>query len=713
MNNELKVSVYRQDQQGKTLVIACPEKGAPELMYFGSALPDRTSLNDLYLAKQMAVPQAMLDKPAAMSLIPEAGRGWLHPPAVEASALNRPVWSNSWSLTAVYQQEQGFSIYLDDKVAALSLVLNIGLLPSGVLQQQLTLTNEGEGDVMVHRLACTLPVMSDLTERLSFYGRWCQEFQQERSDWQSTWLQENRSGRNSHAHFPAVIVGEEGFGEQQGCVIGAHLAWSGNHRLRADYTTEGYRYLQAEALYLPGEIVLSKGECLSTPSLLASHSDLGLNTMSQYFHQEARHRLQLCKPRLVQFNTWEACYFDHNIALLKTLAKEAAEVGVERYILDDGWFCGRNDDTSALGDWFVDQVKYPDGLTPLIDYVKTLGMEFGLWIEPEMVSPNSDLYRAHPDWVLQLPHYDAIVARNQLILNLANPDVYKYIRERLFSLFNEYPIDYVKWDMNRDYTQPGSKIAPQAHAQIQALYRLLEEINQAFPNMEVESCSSGGARIDFGILQYAKRFWASDCNDPLERQTIQRGFSYFLPPEVMGAHIGPDQSHTTSRIHDIAFRSGTAMLGHLGIECNLLDVSTKHKMVIARWLSHYKKYREIWHEGINWRLPSADRRAQTQWALSQDRRKGIAVYSQCLMPKKAQTLPVRLPNLLPEHLYRVDVLEHSPFPDHLMKALPKWWGAPLILNGASLSQVGLQLPILDPESLILFSVQAVSMTESI
>lgn len=707
MKNESHVSFYRQDHQGKTLVVACPQEGAPELMYFGDALPENTSLEHLYLAKQMAVPQAMLDQPATMSLVPEAGRGWLQSPAVEASALNRSAWSACWTLVVVDKNEVGFSIYLDDKVAGLSLVLEIGLLSSGVLQQKLTLTNEGDDDVTVQRLACTLPVMSHLTERLSFYGRWCQEFQQERSDWQSTWLQENRSGRNSHANFPSIIVGEKGFGEQQGDVTGAHLAWSGNHRLKADYTIEGHRYLQAEALYLPGEMVLSKGESASTPEFLASHSSAGLNLMSQYFHQEARQRLQMSKPRPVHLNTWEAFYFDHDVEQLKALAKEAADVGVERYILDDGWFRGRNDDTSALGDWFVDQIKYPEGLMPLIHYVKELGMEFGLWFEPEMVNPDSDLFRAHPDWALQLPQYKAVLGRNQLVLNLAKPEAYQYIRERLFSLFNDYPIDYVKWDMNRDYTQSGGDIAPQAHAQIEALYRLLSELNEAFPNMEIESCSSGGARVDFGILQFTKRFWASDCNDALERQSIQRGFSYFFPPEVMGSHIGPDQSHTTSRIHDVTFRSGTAMLGHLGIEWNLLTANAEQKATIARWLSHYKACREVLHEGNNWRLPSADDRAQTQWTLSQDKLKGVAVYSQLSMPKQAQTLPVRLPDLLPDQLYRIEVLEHSPLPNHLMKALPKWWGTSLILNGASLSRVGLQLPILDPESLVLLTVQAV------
>lgn len=709
MKNGLNIGFYRQDSkdQSKTLVIACPKQGSPELLYFGDALPAQTDLSAVYMSQLAAIPQAMMDKPVPMSLLPEAGRGWLQTPAVEASAEDRPTWAACWSLLDVEALESGFKIRLEDNVAQLSVSLTIGLLPSGVLRQQLTLINQGQGDVMVQRLACTLPVAASFTERMGFYGRWCQEFQQERSDWHATWLQENRNGRNSQANFPAVIVGEQGFGEQQGELVGAHFAWSGNHRLKADYTAEGHRYLQAEVLYLSGEIILAANASISTPEFLAAHSGTGLNAMSQQFHQEARARLQLAKPRPVHLNTWEAFYFDHDMTKLKALAKAAADVGVERYILDDGWFRGRNNDTAALGDWFVDESKYPDGLMPLISYIKEeLGMEFGLWFEPEMVNPDSDLFRAHPDWALQLPQYEPVLARNQLVLNLAKPEAYQYIRERLFALFTEYPIDYVKWDMNRDYSQPSGDIAPQAHAQVEALYRLLSELNQAFPAMEIESCSSGGARVDFGILNFTKRFWASDCNDALERQTIQRGFSYFLPPEVMGSHIGPDKSHTTSRIHDVAFRAGTAMLGHLGIEWNLLDANDEQKATISNWLSHYKRHRALLHEGKNWRLPSADGRAQTQWALSQDRLQGLAVYSQLAMPKQAQTLPVRLPNLLPDQLYRVNVLEHSPLPGHLMKALPEWWKKDLILNGASLSQVGLRLPIFDPESLVLLAIQA-------
>ena len=696
----------RQDVADKTLVLYCPKVGAPELLYFSTSLPLETDLVALRLSQQTSIPQAMLDEPAPLSLLPEAGKGWQGSPAMEIAANDRPTWAPRWSLDKVLSRDAGYQLFLSDNIAELSVCLSLGLTQEGMFKQSLRVTNLGEGELDVQRLALTMPIPAHFTKRMSFYGRWCQEFQQQISPWFDTWVQENRAGRNSHANFPSLIVGDEFFSELSGDVYGLHLAISGNHRLKADYTLEGHRYVQAEALYLAGEIKLKKGESISTPDLLVSNSDAGLNQMSQAFHQHARSILKLETPRPVHLNTWEAFYFDHDMTQLKALADAAAEVGVERYILDDGWFKGRNGERAALGDWYVDEAKYPQGLTPLIEHVNKLGMEFGLWFEPEMLNPDSDLYRAHPDWALQLSDYANVMGRYQMVLDLANPEAYQYIRERLFSLLGDHNIAYVKWDMNRDYSQAGTDLAPKAHAQVQALYRLFGELNEAFPSVEFESCSSGGARVDFGILAYCKRFWASDCNDALERQSIQRGFSYFFPPEVMGSHIGPDKSHTTSRIHDVNFRAGTAMLGHLGIEWNLLEANPEQKANIASWIGHYKSNRDLLHKGNNWRLPSADGCAQSSWALNDAATQGVLVYCQMTMPKQAQPLPLKLPNLIPTQNYRIKVLEHSPIPNHLMKAMPAWWGQDLILNGASLTKLGLQLPILDPESLLLLAIEA-------
>ncbi|TDO95812.1 alpha-galactosidase [Marinomonas balearica] len=698
------MNYVRQDCAGKTLILALPDQGAPELLYFGEELPAHTNIESVYLVLSSALPNSSLNEPYRLSLIPEAGRGWMATPGVEVFSNELAAWSLAWEVHTVNENVAGFAIRLEDRHAELELIFQIGIKESGVLGLSLELINTGREPVQVVRLASTFPCLSNFTQKMSFYGRWCQEFQHQTSQWNDTWIQESRYGRSGHENFPGVVLGESNFSEQTGEVVGAHLAWSGNHSLRADVAMTGERYLQAGALYLPGEEVLHTGESTKTPELLIAHSCQGLNGVSQQFHREARARTKLTKPRPVHINTWEAFYFDHDLEQLCLLASRAAEVGVERYILDDGWFKGRNDDTSALGDWYVDEQKYPNGLTPLIDHVKSLGMEFGLWVEPEMVNPDSALYRAHPDWVLELPAKEHLLFRNQLVLNLANPDAYVAIRGRLFDLLNHYDIDYIKWDMNRDYVSPSGDIHPQALAQVTALYRLLGELNDAFPELEIESCASGGARVDFGILNYTKRFWTSDCNDALERQTIQRGFSYFFPPEVMGAHIGPDKSHTTSRIHDVVFRAGTAIQGHLGIEWNLLQATDEQKSNIADWIECYKAHRELMHSANLYRLPSVDGCAQTQWYLNDEKTEGLAIYSQLAMPKRVHPDRLRLPALEALSLYRVEVIAHSPMPSHLMQQKPAWWQQKIQLNGASLERVGIQLPVMDPESVLLLRV---------
>src|SRR6266542_1136250 len=246
--------------------------------------------------------------------------------------------------------------------------------------------------------------------------------------------------------------------------------------------------------------------------------------------------------------------------------RSTATCGVERFVLDDGWFRHRRDDTAGLGDWYVDETVWPHGLEPLIGHVRSLGMEFGLWVEPEMVNPDSDLYRAHPDWILSAGGRLPPTCRHQQVLDLANPGAYGYVRARLDALLSENDIAYLKWDHNRDLVDAGHQGRPGVHAQTLAVYRLLDELRAAHPGVEVESCSSGGARVDLGILERTDRVWASDCNDALERQTIQRWTGLFLPPELIGTHVGPPRAHTTGRVHDLSFRAATALFGHAGIE---------------------------------------------------------------------------------------------------------------------------------------------------
>jgi alpha-galactosidase len=341
-----------------------------------------------------------------------------------------------------------------------------------------------------------------------------------------------------------------------------------------------------------------------------------LNGVAQAFHAAARNKVQwpsgAMRPRPVHLNTWEAIYFDHQSDVMYDLAKQAADMGVERFVLDDGWFPAREHDRAGLGDWWPDKKKYPQGLQPLAIEVERLGMEFGLWVEPEMVNPDSELYRQHPDWALHISGRPIQTGRNQLVLDLSRADVQDYLFDKLDKVLHSAPIRYLKWDMNRDLSAAaqgaGESVAGISRQKGSAAYRtnslalyaLLKRLRDAHPLVEIESCSSGGARIDMGVLPYVHRFWASDTNDALLRINVQRGFMQFLPPELMGAHVGPVPTHTTGRTQALPFRAAVAMQGHMGVECDVRQLSTADKNELAAWITLYKSLRHILHQGRTW-----------------------------------------------------------------------------------------------------------------
>jgi alpha-galactosidase len=267
-------------------------------------------------------------------------------------------------------------------------------------------------------------------------------------------------------------------------------------------------------------------------------------------------------------------------------------------VLDDGWFHGRHDDTSSLGDWWADTQKYPNGLLPLATHVISLGMEFGLWVEPEMINPDSELYRAHPDWALQIADRPLLAARNQLVLDLTRLDVIEYLYEKIAALLGTVPIRYLKWDHNRDLTTAGTR--PAYRQQVQAAYALMARIRTAFPHVEIEACAGGGGRIDAGILAHCHRFWTSDCIDAVSRVVMQRGFLQFMPPELMGAHVGTAPAHSTGRSQSMDFRASVALPGHFGVELDVRKISGAERAVLKQWIATYKTHRTILHQGQLW-----------------------------------------------------------------------------------------------------------------
>ncbi|MCY1139384.1 alpha-galactosidase [Actinoplanes sp. Pm04-4] len=440
-------------------------------------------------------------------------------------------------------------------------------------------------------LGVVLPVPAQATELLDFAGLWAYERKPQRTSMrQGIWSRETRHGRPGHDDPFLMMLGTPGFSFRAGEVWATHLAWSGDKQLWAERSTLGPTVLGAGELLAPGEVRLAPGESYETPWTVAVWSSEGIDGLSARLHEYVRSLRAPLKPRPMVLNTWEAVYFDQSLERLMPLVSAAASAGVERFVLDDGWFLGRTDDRRALGDWTVDPTRWPDGLTPLIEAVRSRSMEFGLWLEPEVVSPDSQLARAHPDWILGGP--DAPTWRHQLVLDLSIPAAYDYVLKSIAALLTEYDIAFIKWDHNRDLLQEGK-----THGQTTALYRMLATLKQRFPEVEIESCASGGARIDLGILEHVDRFWTSDTNDALERQQIQRFTSILMPPELLGSHVGAPTAHITGRQGDLSFRLATSLFGHAGIEWDLTTAPPDDQTRIAEWVAEYKNRRALLHGG--------------------------------------------------------------------------------------------------------------------
>jgi alpha-galactosidase len=591
-----------------------------------------------------------------------------------------------------------------DAVAGLRVATRIVL--DDVLTVSCTLTNEGDGRYLLDGLHPTLPLPVHAAELLTFDGRWTREFHPVRRPWASgAWLAENRAGRTSHEHAPLLFAGAPGFGEWQGEVWGVHVAWSGNHTMLAECLPDGRRYVQAGELLHPGEVCLEPGQSYTSPAVVGTFSSAGLTPASWGYHRSLR-RLAAhpATARPVLLNIWEAVYFDQSTERLMELATAAVALGVERFVVDDGWFGSRRDDSRGLGDWWVSPDVYPEGLHPLIAHVRSLGMEFGIWVEPEMVNPDSDLYRAHPEWALTTDGYEAVLGRNQLVLDLGRPEAYALIFSRLDALLRDHDIAFVKWDMNRNLVQGSAATgAAGASAQTRAFYRLLDELREAHPHVEFESCASGGGRIDHEVLRRAERVWTSDCNDALERQTIQWGASMLIPYELMGAHIGPTRSHTTGRVHSLAFRALTAFFGHLGVEWNVLALTDVERDQLAAAIALHQRFRPLLHTGDAVRFdPVLNGQTAASHAFgvyAQDRREALVAHVQLTTGMSLLPPPVRLPGLLPDARY---VVEQIPLPG----ARVEWTGSGVVLSGAQLAAHGIQLPRQHPESGLLLHLRA-------
>ena len=697
---------------GVSLVLDCSSPLLPRVLHWGADLFDRSveELADLAVA---ATPQAVsnnVDEVVPVSVLPEQSVGWVGVPGLTGHR-DGAAFSTAFTVDRVTEEAgqppvgHRLTVAARDTAAGLSLLLEVEMTDSGLVRQRATLANEDPDSVFsLDGVLLTLPVPTEATELLDFTGRHLRERIPQRQPFTvGTRLRDNRRGRTGADASIVLAAGSAGFGFATGEVWGVHVAWSGNHRTLAERTSTGVSLLGGGELLLAGEVRLAPGDTYRSPWLYGSYGH-GLDELSARFHRYLRGRPHHPRsPRPVIVNTWEAVYFDHDLEKLTALADVAAHVGAERFVLDDGWFRHRRGETAGLGDWYVDETVWPHGLHPIVDHVRGLGMQFGLWVEPEMVNPDSDLARRHPEWIMATGGRLPPEARYQQVLDLGHDEAYAYIFDRLDALLTEYDIGYLKWDHNRDLIDAGHSPRGEAgvHTQTLRLYRLLDELRARHPGVEIESCASGGSRVDLGVLERTDRIWSSDCNDALERQLIQRWTGILLPPELIGAHVGPTVSHTTGRVHTLDFRAGTALFGHFGVEWDLTRASAADRERLSAWIRLYKDLRGLLHTGAVVRSDHPDRSLWVYGVVATDR--SDAVYALATTATGVWSPPgrVRLPGLDPHAVYRVVPLAPGDESQGPARQAVPWWNSGVRLSGRALAVAGLQAPVLFPERLVL------------
>ena len=600
-----------------------------------------------------------------------------------------------------------------DPAAGLEVTCELRLEVTGLLRVRHSVVNAGDDTYGLDGLLALLPVPDRATELLDLTGRWCRDHTPQRQPFgHGAHARESRRGRTGHDAPLLLAAGTPGFGFRSGEVWAVHTAWSGNHVHLAERLPEGAGaggagVLGGGELLLAGEVRLAPGEAYTTPWIVFTYSGEGLDGASARVHRWLRARPQHPgSPRPLVLNTWEAVYFGQDLDTLTRLAERAASIGVERFVVDDGWFGTRRDDTKGLGDWFVAPDVWPDGLRPLADRVRALGMDFGLWFEPEMANPDSDVVREHPDWVLTP---SARSWRGQVVLDVANPGAFAYLLERLSTLVAEIGVAYVKWDHNRDLHVAVGTTTGRAgvHDQTAALYRLLDELRARHPGLEIESCSSGGARIDLGVLERTDRVWGSDCNDPLERQVIQRWEGLLLPPELIGSHVGDAVSHTTHRTASLGLRTITSLFAHPGLELDVTRCTPDELAALTAWAAFYKEVRGLLHSGdvVRADLPGDD--AFLHGVVAADRREALFAYVRLTTSAEERTGRLLLPGLDPDADYDVVHRPEAGAATAVQKFAAPWFErGSARASGAVLARVGLPAPRLDPAQAVVLHVRA-------
>ncbi|MGJ8621327.1 MAG: alpha-galactosidase [Yoonia sp.] len=679
---------YRIDDGRQTLVLAAHNDRLPQVVHWGASLPKAENLDTLHAAHVIDVTGGMLDENPDLSICPEATRSFPGQPGlILRDSDGTPMLPMFCFEKAV--QTDGLKLVYTDGDNGLTLTTSFASDPeTHVITCQTTL--DATRPVHLHWLAAPVlpaPQLSD--EMIDVSGRWCGEFQLSRTAWAPGMrYRENRTGRTGHEHFPGLIIPCRGATNTQGEAYAFHYGWSGGHKMIAEELQDGRRQIQwGHAARMEPEAATR----FQTAPLYVVYSDTGLNGCAVAFQRHLRDRIitwpKPDAPRPVHYNCWEAVYFDHKLPILQDIADRAAKLGAERFVLDDGWFGNRDDDTRSLSDWTVDPRKYPDGLHPLIEHVHGLGMTFGLWFEPEMINEDSDIHRAHPDWVLG--SQDQTLGRQQKALNMALPAVRDYLYDRMSTILRDHQIDYIKWDHNRVLPMPDA-------LQTRGSYALIDRLREEFPQVEIESCASGGGRIDFGIMQRTQRVWLSDSNDALERLRIQHDAALFLPLSVTGSHVGPRHCHTSGRHLDITFRAWVAAQRHMGFEMDPRELDDRETAVLTEVTAWWKQNRDWMQRADILRLDSADPAVLAEQQLASDKSRFVVFAGKAATSAQIAPRPLRLTGLEPDATYRIDLINRETL-HHLSRGTTALKEHALEVSGAYLMGHGITLPWSFPE----------------
>lgn len=678
-------------------IIGIMENGQMENLYYGKALRDRDDFSHFHEETMRSQMSICVPEPGLLSMhytrqeYPVYGTGDYKSPALcirqeDGSRITNFVYKDYKilkgkpslaPLPATYVEDDGegdtLEITLHDDKINTDMVLSYTIYKDyPVITRNTRFLHKGESSIVLEKAMSACVEFLDMDfEMVQLSGAWAREryVKSRRLEMgiQSIYGMNGTCGGAEHNPFMALKRPDAG--EYNGEVYGFSFVYSGNFLIQAEVSTFDMTRVTAGIHPESFSWVLQKGESFQTPETVMVYSDQGLNKMSQTYHRLYRKRLMRGtwrdKARPILLNNWEATYFDFNEEKILNIAKKAKEAGVELFVLDDGWFGARNDDYRGLGDWYANLEKLPEGISGLSRKIEDMGLKFGLWVELEMVNKDSDLYRQHPDWLIAAPGRFESHARHQHVLDFSRKEVVDYIYEMIAKILRESSISYIKWDMNRYMTEPYSRTAEPArqgevmHRYILGVYDLYTRLTEEFPEILFESCASGGARFDPGMLYFAPQTWTSDDTDANERTKIQYGTSYVYPIVAMGSHVSAVPNHQVFRKTPISTRANIAYFGTFGYELDLNLLSDQEMEEVKKQVAFMKEYRELIQvDGDFFRLLSPFEGNDTAWqVVSQDKKQSVAMFYQKLNKVNASWLRLKVKGLQEDGLYQVTLAD--------------------------------------------------------